>query len=107
RHHIYYFRWPLPKGLSPIKPDYIRVSLRTREPQEALRLSRLLEYHASYICDHYGRNLMNNKEAREIVQRYCQQILAERKRQIEEAGGLPDASLALQKEAQELVGNYE
>src|SRR5690606_37883945 len=38
---------------------------------------------------------------------YCQQILAERKRQIEEAGGLPDASLALQKEAQELVGNYE
>ncbi|WP_373289419.1 DUF6538 domain-containing protein [Rhizobium wenxiniae] len=38
RHGIFYFRWPLPKQLRPRqKAESIKLSLQTRDPQEALR----------------------------------------------------------------------
>ena len=43
RHNIYYFRFPIPKYLHPQgKSRYIRLSLGTRCPREALLLARTL-----------------------------------------------------------------
>ncbi|HUS52865.1 MAG TPA: DUF6538 domain-containing protein, partial [Thermohalobaculum sp.] len=50
RHHIYYLRWPLPASLHPRGKAYdIKVSLRTRDQREALRLSRRLAYVAETL----------------------------------------------------------
>jgi integrase len=88
RHQIYYFRWPLPRTEPCKAPRYIRLSLRTREPYEALRLARALEYYASSFTTQAGPELMNHSEAKAIVTKYCQRMLEERKRQITDNGGL-------------------
>lgn len=50
RHGIYYLRWPLPQSLHPLgKASDIKVSLRTRDQREALRLSRYLAYVAETL----------------------------------------------------------
>ena len=92
RHSIYYFRWPLPQALrTPTAPRHIALSLGTRKPDEALRLSRVLEYHASRLIERYGAYLMNNDEMRDTVKRYLQTVLDKRKQAIRESGPLsPD-----------------
>ncbi len=94
RHQVYYFRWPLPKTPHSPKPDHIRLSLRTREPREALRLARTLEYHARLIIDTWGEGLMNNTEAKAIIHAYFQNILQKRKDRIIEDGPLADERLS-------------
>ena len=43
RHDIYYFRWPIPKGFHPNgKATHVRLSLKTRSPSAAQRMSHLL-----------------------------------------------------------------
>ncbi|WP_436093867.1 DUF6538 domain-containing protein [Bosea sp. LjRoot237] len=38
---IFYLRWPIPRRLHPTnKPSTLRMSLKTRDPKAALRLSR-------------------------------------------------------------------
>ena len=55
RHNIYYFRWPVPPYLQESgRSRHIKVSLRTREPKEALRLASILEYHAYLIMQMKG-----------------------------------------------------
>lgn len=50
RHNIYYFRWPLPRFLwAQGKTRFVKVSLQTHDPKEALRLANVLEYHAYVI----------------------------------------------------------
>ncbi len=93
RHQVYYFRWPLPKTPHSPKPEHIRLSLRTREPREALRLARILEYHARLIIDTLGECLMNNNEAKAIIHAYFQNILQKRKDRIIEDGPLADERL--------------
>ena len=45
RHNILYFRWPIPKSSHPQnKASDIKLSLATRDFNEALQLSRLLAY---------------------------------------------------------------
>jgi len=48
RHRIFYFRYVPPARLrqqSPELPSEIRISLRTRDPREAMRQSHFLAYH--------------------------------------------------------------
>jgi len=43
RHGIFYFRWPIPKGFHPNgKASHVRLSLETRSPSAAQRMSHLL-----------------------------------------------------------------
>ena len=52
RHGIFYFRWLLPQWLHPKgKASDIKVSLRTRDPREALRMSRYLGYVADTLIE--------------------------------------------------------
>lgn len=94
RHNVYYFRWPMPKTPANPKLEHIRLSLKTREPQEALRLAKLLEYHGLQITEIWGASLMNNNEAKAIIQAYFQAILEKRKNIILEHGPLPDERIA-------------
>lgn len=99
RHNIYYFRWPIPK---PMRDDnrsrHIVLSLGTREPQEALRLARVLEYHASLIMEECKLVLMNNSEIKAALHDYLQQTLAGRKQRILEEGPLPKEKVERLKE---------
>ena len=89
RHNVFYFRWPLPKPLRPDgKPRHIKLSLRTRNPGEALHLARMLEYHAAFLIAQAGTGFMKHSEAKAIVEDYCRMVLAEHKRKISESGPL-------------------
>lgn len=66
RHNIYYFRLSVPAFLHPQgKQSHIKLSLGTRDPREALRLSRHLAYHAGQINWHLavGMNFIQIKAA--------------------------------------------
>lgn len=46
RHNIYYFRWPLPRQIQATgKTIHVKLSLDTRDPKEAIRLSTMLQDH--------------------------------------------------------------
>jgi integrase len=90
RHNVYYFRWPIPKLHHDSKLEYVRLSLATRKPREALRRAKVLEYHAMRIIRAYGGSLMNNAEAKAIITEYFQTILQRRKDKITENGPLSD-----------------
>lgn len=92
RHSIYYFRWPIPQAIrAQSAPRHIALFLGTRKPDKALRLSRVLEHHASRLIERYGAYLMNNDEMRDAVKRYLQTVLDKRKQDIRENGPLsPD-----------------
>ena len=50
RHNIFYFRYPLPKAIRQQgRTAYVTLSLRTRDPKEALQLANILSYHAGVI----------------------------------------------------------
>jgi integrase len=52
RHRVYYFRWPLPRALHPLgKVTILKVSLRTRDPKQAISLSRHLGYVAQVLVN--------------------------------------------------------
>jgi integrase len=45
RHNVFYLRFPIPKALHPQgKTTHVKFSLKTRHPEEALQLARLLFY---------------------------------------------------------------
>lgn len=50
RHHVFYFRFPIPEHLHPQrKRTDIKLSLKTRNPRKALQIARIL----GYIGHHY------------------------------------------------------
>lgn len=93
RHGIFYFRLRLPFKSIQQQPCYMKVSLATREPREALHLARMLEYHASRVLTDPRTAFMTNDEIKELVRRYCEAVLANRKKQIDELGPLADAEV--------------
>lgn len=89
RHSIYYFRWPVPKKLHPQgKSGYIKVSLSTRNPKEALRLSTFLEYGAQRLIHTKDFSSMNYGEITEIIRSYFVNLLDKRKEAIYQNGPL-------------------
>ena len=91
RHGVFYFRWPIPTTRHPeLKRLSIRVSLETRCPHIAQRLSRLLVlagHSAQTRATHAG---MRYDEIRRHVQEHFQELLLAFKRDIA-VDGPPDA----------------
>jgi len=68
RHGFFYLRWPLPLGLcEPGKASDIKVSLRTRERREALRLSRYLTYVADTLSSRAPGHVRQGGGESEVV----------------------------------------
>lgn len=91
RHGVFYFRWPIPATMHPERKRFsIRVSLVTRCPHVAQRLSRLLVlagHSALTRATHLG---MRYDEIRRHVQEHFRELLLAFKRDIA-ADGPPDA----------------
>lgn len=86
RHGIFYFRWPIPKGIHPHgKASHVRMSLGTRLPIEAQRLSRILMVSGQGVLARPTVRAMRYDEMRRHVethfrttlQKYKNRILAE------------------------------
>ncbi len=94
-HAVFHFRWPMPLHMMPDnKRRYVKVSLNTREPKEALYLSKLLSYHADAITIQAWARGMRYQEIRAIVREYFQRSLASGKQRIMEGGLLSPKELA-------------
>ncbi len=94
RHHVFYFRWPVPAFLHPQgKARHIRLSLGTRDPKEALRLAKHLEYHAMAIQGKLAVG-MDYVEVQRILRDYFSKLLARRKEAIDKEGSLDAIEVA-------------
>ncbi|WP_096701839.1 site-specific integrase [Magnetospirillum sp. 15-1] len=95
RHRVYYFRWPLPHSLHPHgRHLYIRVSLRTRERREALRLSRSLGYLGETLTAQGIASGMRYDEIRAVLTKHFSDKLAQHKARIAEHGRLDHRDIA-------------
>ena len=91
RHNVYYFRWPLPAFLlMQGKARHIEVSLGTRIPSEALRLSKRLEYHADRINQKLVTLDMSHADAHKALRAFFTQLLEMEKQNIDLNGALPE-----------------
>lgn len=89
RHNVYYFRWPIPAALHPQrKHTHIKVSLKTREPREALRLAKQLAYHTEQLVQRLDSS-MDYTEIKNILQAFFSRWLSLRKAEIAKSGQLP------------------
>ena len=71
RHNIYYFRWPLPISVNKTgKKDYIKLSLNTRNPKEAMHISKCLELSVNKIMDQLDFNNLEYALVKEILKIY-------------------------------------
>lgn len=86
---VLYFRWPVPRRLHPEgKASTIKVSLRTRDPKEAIRLARLLSYTAHDVSEYGVRSGMQYHELRAVLQQHFQRMLTNQRRKMDETGPL-------------------
>jgi len=89
RHNIYYFRWPLPRQIRQQgKTAYVKISLQTRDPKEALRLATLLQDHAFNLLKQDWVLGMDYSEVKALVEDYFGRVLEERRREIDKNGPL-------------------
>lgn len=92
RHGIFYFRWPLSSSANQIRPaSTLKLSLRTREPKEALRLAMPLSYLALRISQRGQQSGMEHKELRALLIEHFTRFLTARKAAIDTAGPLSAA----------------
>jgi hypothetical protein len=82
RHSVYYFRYPLGN-------KRVSVSLKTRCPQEALRLAKFLEYHSVELIKHMEWQDMNHAEIMAILKNYYAEMLEREQGKIDKDGPLP------------------
>ncbi len=95
RHRVFYFRWPVPKTLHPLRrPSSIKVSLQTRDPKFALYLARILSYAAERLLASGALQGMRYEEMRAVVRRHFADLLAKKKALIAESGRLTEAEIA-------------
>ena len=86
---VLYFRWPIPKRLHPDgKASTIRVSLRTRDPKEAMRLARFLSYSAHGLSEYGMQAGTQHSEIRAILHRHFARLLEAQKRKMQAGGPL-------------------
>ncbi|RVU13472.1 site-specific integrase [Rhizobium sp. RMa-01] len=94
RNGIFFFRWPIPKELHPSRtPTTIKLSLGTREPQKALRLSRYLSQIGQRLNDHGRATAMNYADIRTLLKRHFAEQLATRKSELDSHGPMEPAKL--------------
>lgn len=89
RNGVYYFRWPIPKALCPYrKPCTVKVSLRTRDPSEALRLARFLTCATQHDQTSGPIPSMNYSEIRAALHRHFKGLLENQRRKLDATGPL-------------------
>ncbi|THF50654.1 site-specific integrase [Allorhizobium terrae] len=95
RHGLFYFRWPLPKLLHPHgKAETIKLSLQTRDPQKALRLSRSLIQIGEQLNDHGIAYGMRYDELHGLLKRHFRELLDTVKNEIDIQGRLNEKTRA-------------
>lgn len=95
RHGVFYFRWPIPARLHPSrKPSHVRLSLGTRCPATAKRLSRSLAAAGQGWVDSASHFAMRYDELRQHVQEHFRQFLRLSADQYNEAGPLGTEQIA-------------
>lgn len=87
RHHIYYFRYPLPviyriRGRS----AHVQVSLGTRCPKQALRLAGVLEYHTIELLKHIQAMGMEYADIVRLVKAHWAKVLVSKQEEIDRTG---------------------
>ncbi|MDD3021332.1 MAG: site-specific integrase [Alphaproteobacteria bacterium] len=87
RHHIYYFRYPLPviyriRGRS----AHVQVSLGTRCPKQALRLAGVLEYHTIELLNHIQAMGMEYADIVRLVKDHWAKVLVSKQEEIDRTG---------------------
>lgn len=89
RNGVFYLRWPLPREIHPQKlPSDIKLSLQTRDPRKALRLSRLM-IHIGEQCNNVGiAYRMDYQDLRTALQNHFRALRDDTKKEIDAAGGL-------------------
>lgn len=91
---VFFFRWPIPKQLHPLKAySHIKLSLGTREPQKALRLARYLSQIGETLSDHGLSVSMNYAEIRTILKTHFTDLLDARKKELDATGPMDAAKL--------------
>ena len=96
RHNVYYLRWPLPQSLHPQgKASDIKVSLRTRDQREALRLSRHLAYVAETLTSGSAASKMRYDEIRTVIKRHFKAFLDKKREEINAHGRLREHDLSV------------
>lgn len=103
RHNVFYFRWALPRPLRAAGVHrVIKVSLGTRDPAQALRLSRHFGYVAEVIVSRSMASGMRFDEIRDVLHKHFSAALEKRKADIAENGRLAAPVLALLRNTAEL-----
>lgn len=96
RHGVFYFRWVLPRcPKSAGSRSCIKLSLRTREPRQALRLAMPLSYLARRITEKGQQSRMDHKELRDLLREHFNRFLSTRKAAIDSSGPLSAADREL------------
>jgi len=86
---IFYLRWPIPKQLHPHKKaSTLKVSLRTRDPRKALRLSRSLSQIGEQLNEHGIAHGMRHEELRSLLTEHFHQLLDKAKAEMNDTGPL-------------------
>lgn len=89
RHGLFYFRWPLPKQLHPRgKAETIKLSLQTRDPQKALRLSRSLIQIGEQLNDYGIAYGMRYDELHGLLKQHFRELLDKVRNEIDIQGRL-------------------
>ena len=76
RHGVFYFRYPIPEDCHPLKKrTLVKVSLRTRDPEEAQRIARLLGLAGQSVFAHPKVRTMRYDEIRLHVREHFSSLL--------------------------------
>ena len=86
---VFYLRWPIPKQLHPQKKSTtLKLSLQTRDPRKALRLSRSLSQIGDRLNNQGLAFGMRYDELRETLTDHFRQLLDQAKAEMNETGPL-------------------
>ncbi|AYG58005.1 site-specific integrase [Rhizobium jaguaris] len=91
RHGVFYFRWPMPKQLHPRqKAETIKISLQTRDPRKALRLSRSLIQIGEQLNEQGIAYGMRYDELHGLLKQHFRELLDTVKDEIDSQGRLTE-----------------
>ncbi|MBX5231620.1 site-specific integrase [Rhizobium sp. NLR4a] len=88
---VFYLRWPLPKQLHPQKKaSTLKLSLQTRDPRKALRLSRSMSQIGERLNEYGIAYGMRHEELRSVLTEHFRQLLNDAKTEMNDTGPLSE-----------------
>lgn len=91
RHHVFYFRFPIPAHLHPQgKRTDIKLSLDTRCPREALQIARVLGYVGNQFLNQPETRHMKYQQIRDTLTQFFQMAYERHKERIAKYGRLSE-----------------